>query len=77
MVFDWFVIIDCSFLMIWLQEVVEENFQCWIVSVGEFEKYLQELLCEVELVVVFVVIFCKEGMEDVDDEEYFGYVQVM
>ena len=74
---DWSAITDRSPLMTRLQEAAEENLQRWTASAGEFEKHLQELPREAELVAAFAAILCKEGMEDADDEEYSGYAQAM
>ena len=60
-----------------LQEAAEENLQRWTASASEFEKHLQELPHEAELVAAFAIILGKDGMEDADDDEYMGYAKAM
>ena len=60
-----------------LQEAAEENLQRWTASAEEFEKHLEELPREAELVAAFASILTKEGMDDSDDDEYRGYAQAM
>ena len=74
---DWSAITDRSPLMTRLQEAAEENLQRWTASASEFEKHLQELPREAELVAAFAIILCKDGMEDADDDEYMGYAKAM
>ncbi|MAV35461.1 MAG: hypothetical protein CMJ59_08385 [Planctomycetaceae bacterium] len=74
---DWSAITDRSPLMNRLQEAAEENLQRWTASAEEFEKHLEELPREAELVAAFASILTKEGMDDSDDDEYRGYAQAM
>ncbi|MEE3368815.1 MAG: cytochrome c [Planctomycetota bacterium] len=74
---DWSAITDRGPLMTRLQEAAEENLQRWTASASEFEKHLQELPREAELVAAFAIILCKEGMEDAGDDEYMDYAKSM
>ena len=74
---DWSVIIDRSPLMQRLELLHQEKLSKQLASKEEFEKQIEEVFHNAEMIAVMSAVLTKPGMTDGEDETYAGFANSM